>query len=71
MAQGFANSSMPKESGNGDRKAYQPPELQPFGDIRELTAHRFRPKDWGPGDFLIFFHWEAGPSGGGDPTGLS
>ena len=72
MAPKLASSLTPRErgSGTGSRKAYQRPEIQPYGDIRELTAHRFRHKDWGPGDLFIFFHWEATPSGGGN-AGLS
>jgi hypothetical protein len=59
-------------TGGDRRKAYQPPEVRAYGDIRSLTAHGFRHKDWGPGDFFILFHTEGpGPSGGGGGTGLS
>jgi hypothetical protein len=73
MARKFASSSTPRErgTGKGGRRAYQRPEIQPYGDIRELTAHGFRHKDWGPGDFLIFLHGSS-PSPSGDPSpGLS
>lgn len=70
MTRELASSSTPKErgTGKGGRRAYQRPALEPYGDIRALTA--FHRKEWGPGDFFIFFHTRS--SGGpADPTGLS